>query len=306
MIVNWNTGDFLRNCLGSISAACTDDFVLKRVVVVDNASGDGSAESLRFGDIPLAVIGNDVNRGFAAACNQGAAGTDADYLLFLNPDTRLRGESLCRPIRFMESPAHRRVGICGIRLIEDGGGIAASCARFPSLKGYISQMLHLSWIAPKRFAGHFLSPGELTDSREVDQVIGAFFLIRRDLFTRLDGFDERFFVYYEETDLSLRAKQLGYVSYFLADTVAVHTGRVSTRQVSSRNLYYSLSSRIKYTRKHFRAWEVILLILLTFSAEFFARTAWAIAGSSIYKVRDIVSAYGLLAMSFLPGASKHR
>jgi GT2 family glycosyltransferase len=249
---------------------------------------------------------NDVNRGFAAACNQGASGSEADYLLFLNPDTRLHPESLCRPIRFMESPNRRRVGICGVKLIDEGGGMAASCARFPSLAVYISQMLNLSRLFPKRFPSHFITSDELTESREVDQIIGAFFLIRKDMFVELNGFDERFFVYYEETDLSLRAKRVGYTSYYLADTMATHIGRVSSRQASTRTLFYSLSSRIKYTRKHFRTWEAIVLIVMIFSVEFFTRTVWSITGSSVFSFREILSAYMLLVLSFLPEGWQYR
>ncbi len=111
VIVNWNTGGQLRACLASIAAAAQDGFVLNRVVVVDNGSKDGSAEGLQDFSVPLMVLRNRENRGFAAACNQGAQGSAADYLLFLNPDVRLYPDSLARPIRFMEEPVNARIGI---------------------------------------------------------------------------------------------------------------------------------------------------------------------------------------------------
>lgn len=301
VIVNWNAGDLLRRCLESIPPAQTDEFELKRVVVVDNASSDGSAETPKTLDLPLVIIHNNENRGFAVACNQGAFGSEADYLLFLNPDTRLYPESLDRPIRFMESPDQSGVGICGVKLIDEGGEVTAACARFPSLVIYVSQMFGLSMLFPKIFHRHFISTEELLHSREVDQIIGAFFLIRKKLFSRLNGFDERFFVYFEEVDLSLRAKRAGYSSYFFSDVAAMHIGRVSSRKAPSMTLYYSLSSRIKYALKHFRKWEAVILIFLTFTVEFVTRMFWAIAGSSIFSSKDIISAYKLFTMSLIVG-----
>ena len=98
IIVNWNTGTLIRDCLESISRARTAALRLARVVVVDNNSADGSTDGLEsLSELPISVLHNDVNRGFVAACNQGAAGTQADYLLFLNPDTRVFPDSLCFP-----------------------------------------------------------------------------------------------------------------------------------------------------------------------------------------------------------------
>ena len=96
VIVNWNSGTQLRECLASFAATANDDVALARITVVDNASGDGSAGGLETA-LPLTVIRNADNRGFAAACNQGAAGSGAEYLLFLNPDTRLMPGSLSCP-----------------------------------------------------------------------------------------------------------------------------------------------------------------------------------------------------------------
>ena len=300
VIVNWNAGDYLRRCLESIPPARTGDFELKRIVVVDNASSDGSTEMKEIPGLSLVIIRNDENKGFAAACNQGAAGSAADYILFLNPDTQLLPESLTRPIRFMESSTHSGVGICGVKLLDEDGGIATACARFPSLAIYVSQMFGLSRLFPEIFPCHFIPAEELFHSMEVDQIIGAFFLIRKDLFVTLNGFDERFFVYFEEVDFSLRAKRVGYASYFLADVTAMHIGRISSRQASMMTLYYSLSSRLKYALKHFQRWEAVLLIILTFTLEFVSRILWAFFGSSVASVGDVLLAYKRLFVSFFP------
>lgn len=308
VVVNCNAGDLLRRCLDSICSAKKDGFELERVVVVDNASSDCSLGPLsgRMG-LPLTVIRNKENRGFAAACNQGATGSSADYLLFLNPDTCLAPDSLSPPIRFMENPRNERVGVCGIKLLDESGEITTACARFPSLSIYVSQILGLSRLFPKYFPRHFLLPDELLESRVVDQVIGAFFLIRRFLFERMHGFDERFFVYFEEVDLCLRLKKEGYASYYLSDPSALHVGRVSSRRRADKSLYYSLSSRLKYARKHFGAWETACMFILTFSVEFLSRMVWATAGSSGFNLQDTLSAYGLLWASLFHGKySFHR
>src|SRR5690242_6341987 len=111
VIVNWNSGAQLRACLRSLERANRGGFDLQRVVVVDNASSDGSAERLDGLELPLVVLRKAQNVGFAAACNEGARGSTADLVLFLNPDTVLLQESLAVPVSFMGDPAHSRVGI---------------------------------------------------------------------------------------------------------------------------------------------------------------------------------------------------
>ncbi len=182
VIVNWNTGDALRECVASIAPARSETFAIDRIVVVDNASTDGSADRLDLAAGALRVIRNQANRGFGAACNQGALGTDADFLLFLNPDTRLFRDSLARPLAFMSDPANADVGICGIRLVDDAGASVTSSARFPTLRIFLGEMTGLSRLLPSIFLPHLLKASECAQSRDVDQVIGAYFLIRAALF----------------------------------------------------------------------------------------------------------------------------
>src|SRR5262245_49968227 len=107
IIINWNCGDQLRDCLCSIEKTVAGDSVrLDRIVIVDNASTDGSVDALESFALPLSVIKNGSNRGFAAACNQGAQGSAADYLLFLNPDTRLFDESLAKAVHVFQAPSN--------------------------------------------------------------------------------------------------------------------------------------------------------------------------------------------------------
>jgi GT2 family glycosyltransferase len=294
VIVNWNTGDYLRQCLQSIVSADRDDVNVQRVTVVDNASTDGSAADLDDLGLPLEVAHNSTNIGFAAACNQGAAGSEADYLLFLNPDTRLFADTLAVVTGFMDSEQAAQIGICGVQVLEPGGGPAISCARFPTLRVLFGKMTRLDRVAPRLFPSHHLTPAETRHSRVVDQVIGAFFLVRRELFTRLDGFDTRYFIYYEEVDFARRALQHGFRSYFLKQARILHAANVSSEQVRDVRLYHSLRSRLIYARRYWPRWQAILLAVLTFGVELPARITMALLRRRRSDISATVSAFGLL------------
>ncbi|MCC6992463.1 MAG: glycosyltransferase family 2 protein [Acidobacteria bacterium] len=274
VIVNWNTGDALRACLQSIAEGAAG-VTLARVVVVDNASTDDSMTRASAVRLPLTVVGNDANRGFGAACNQGARGSAADYLLFLNPDTLLEPDTLARTLAFLESPAQADVGICGIRLLGDDGLPSTSAARFPSPRIIFGEATGLGRVVPGLFPRHLLTADDCATTRDVDQVIGAYFVIRRALFDALAGFDERFFVYFEEVDLSLRARLAGYRSVFFADASAYHAGGLSSDQVKAARLFYTLRGRLLYAWKHFPVVERWLVMAITLGVEWPARTLLA-------------------------------
>ncbi len=294
VIVNWNAGRQLRDCLESIASTDRHDRILGRVVVVDNASRDGSADGLDDIGLPLELIRNPTNRGFAAACNQGAQGSTSHYLLFLNPDTRLFGPSLTRPLRFMDQPENQRVGICGIQLVDERGVVHRSCSRFPTVGILSAQLLGLSYLFPSRFRTQEMREWNHSESRRVDQVIGACFFIRRKVFEKLEGFDQRFFVYFEEVDLSYRALQSGWVSFYLADVEAFHKGGGSSDQVKAVRLFYSMRSRILYVSKHFSVSAAVGLTLGTMIIEPVVRLASLAGRGSVQGVRDTLKGYGML------------
>jgi GT2 family glycosyltransferase len=124
--------------------------------------------------------------------------------------------------------------------------------------------------------------------------MGAFFLIRREVFEACKGFDERFFVYFEEVDLSWRAKQVGWDSWYVTDTRAFHAGGGTSRQVKAQRLFYSLRSRLLYSFKHFPRWQAWLLMGVTCVIEPLIRTAWCLARGDGADVRNTWSAYRML------------
>jgi N-acetylglucosaminyl-diphospho-decaprenol L-rhamnosyltransferase len=275
VIVNWNTGAYLGQCLQSIVLAERREVTVSRVTVVDNASSDDSARALDDPLLPVELIDNSRNVGFAAACNQAAAGSTADYLLFLNPDTRLFPDTLDTVTNFMESKQATDVGICGVQVVDDEHKPTISCARFPALPVLFGEMTGLHLVLPRLFPRHQLTVDETSHSRIVDQVIGAFFFVRRDLFTRLGGFDERYFLYFEEVDFALRARRRGARSYFLKEARIVHTGNVSSNQIRATRLYHVLRSRLLFAYDHWPRWQARLLVALTLSVELAARVVRA-------------------------------
>jgi N-acetylglucosaminyl-diphospho-decaprenol L-rhamnosyltransferase len=303
VIVNWNAGRHLLDCLDNIHATPRGGFELERVVVVDNASSDGSADNLHFPELPLSVVRNSENRGFAAASNQGARSSSADYLLFLNPDTRVHADSFQIPIEFLEEPENAKIGICGIQLLDEAGTVSQTCSRFPTAGSFFSFVLGLDRFFSNRFKGHFLSREDHFKSGPVDQVMGAFFLVRRRLFESLNGFDERFFVYFEDLDFSYRAKQAGWESYHLATAQAYHRGGGCSEQVKARRLYYSLCSRILYSYKHFRALAATTVTLATLLIEPFSRLVLAASHGSMREAGEILQAY-LMLWGALPSLLK--
>jgi N-acetylglucosaminyl-diphospho-decaprenol L-rhamnosyltransferase len=291
VIVNWNAGHYLRECLESIAVASSAGVTITRVTVIDNASSDGSAAGLEDLPLPLEMVRNAHNAGFAAACNQGAAGSAADYILFLNPDTRLFEDTLAAVTGFMDSPRAREIGICGAQIIDSVGGPGISCARFPTLRVLFGKMTGLGVVLPELFPPHQLPADETQHSRLVDQVIGAFFFVRRELFTRLGGFDPRYFIYFEEVDFALRARRQGAFTYFLREAKVLHVENVSSDQVPDVRLYHSLRSRRLYAQAHWPRWQARLLVALTLTVELAARLGRAVVRHSSREIVQTAMAY---------------
>jgi len=291
IIVNWNAGKQLHQCLASIAGINQERITITRVCVVDNASYDHSADGISEHKLPIQVIRNKENRGFGAACNQGARASQSNYLLFLNPDVKLFENSLSIPITFMEQPENESVGIVGIQLFGDSEDIACTCARFPTPGQFCASIIGLTKLFPKQFPDHFMKEWDHSENRVVDQVMGAFFLMRRSLFQSLGGFDERFFVYFEDLDISYRAWKAGWRSVYLADARAYHMGGGTSRQIKDRRLFYILRSRILYVYKHFGWWSATMVALMTVLVEPITRLCCAAMRLSGAEIMATIKGY---------------
>jgi len=289
VIVNWNGGHYLQECVESVVKFSND--LVNKIVVVDNASTDNSLLMLnKFDDLELVV--NSKNLGFAAASNIGSKIGRSEYILFLNPDARIYLDTLKIVLAFMQSKENSNVGICGVQLYNENGEIARSSSRHPSVKGILSRSIGLNKVFPS--LGDPMSEWDHLNTKVVDQIIGAFFFVRRHVFQELNGFDERFFVYYDEVDFSLRAKQLGWHSVYLADAQAFHVGGGLSRQVKAKRLFYTHRSSILYAFKHFNTIKIILVLLAILFIEPVARIILFIGKKSLTSIKETLSAYAML------------
>lgn len=264
-----------------------------QVVVVDNGSSDGSVDEVEDCD-DVTVIRAAENLGFAAACNRGAQEAGAPYLLFLNPDTGVELESFSVPLALMERPENAKVGICGIQLVDERGVVSRTCARFPTLSRFLVLAVGLDKAPGFTGSGIRMVEWNHGESRPVDQVIGAFFLIRREVYEECGGFDERFFVYFEEVDLSRRARDAGWQSWYLVDARAFHAGGGTSRQVKATRLFYSLRSRLLYGFKHFPRWQAWTLVAVTGLVEPVSRTMYCVVRRDGAGIHNTWAAYRML------------
>lgn len=297
VIVNWNAGSQLRDCVTSILTSNQSCFKLDKIIVVDNASTDDSLSLLPQNE-RMIVVRNQVNFGFGKACNIGAREAKSDLLLFLNPDTKLELLTLDQAIKFyINNSVIMQFGILGVKLVYDNGLIQKSCSRFPSVKSEFFDRTGLSKLFPAKsfHMNEFLHQS----SQFVDQVMGAFFLTSKNLFDELDGFDESFFVYYEEVDFSYRARELGYTSYFLAETSAMHVGGGCSQQVKATRLFYSLNSRLIYAKKHFSTLDYLLVSGLTLFVEPLTRIIFSALKGDFKGVKETIAGYKLLYKKIL-------
>jgi GT2 family glycosyltransferase len=239
------------------------------------------------------IIHNAKNRGFAAACNQGAKGSVAEYLLFLNPDTTVAPESLSMAVQFMQLPENLETGMCGIQLVDEQNRVLRRCSRFPKPSHFFAQMLGLNHL-PKRFHDKFMSEWDHTETRQVDVVTGAFLLVRRVTFESLGGFDQRFFVYLEDVDFLYAAHKAGWGCYYLATPRAYHKEGGCSEQDRAARLLYSLCSRILYSYKHFGWAAATGLLMGTVLVEPFTRLAWAAWRGSVGEMKETFQAYAML------------
>lgn len=299
VIVNWNTSDLLRNCLNSIIKY--KDGTIGSVIVVDNASSDDSLEKIETDIEYLSIIKGKVNHGFGKACNIGAKLCKSEYILFLNPDTELKKNSIRAALEYMEKEASKNIGICGIQLVDDNG-ITASCSRFPSASRILFSSIGLTKLIPR--LGAPMRDFAHDSIREVDQVMGAFFLIRSNLFMTCNGFDERFFVYYEEVDLSKRINQLGFKSIFVSTSNAFHLGGGASRNVKASRLFYSLRSKYLYANKHFNNIDLFITVLAIFILEPLSRIIFNLIKIDFRGMQETFHAYVMLLKWLLKNKNK--
>ncbi len=264
VIVNWNTGRYLKDCVDSVLRYESRNDIA--ITIVDNNSTDNSINDIEELDPRINLIRLKINLGFAKGCNIGARSVSSKFILFLNPDTKLLNNSISKSIYFFESLSDKSISILGIKNVDSSGKTIKTCAYFPTFLRMVCFVFGLTKIFP-RYTSSFMIDFDHESNKIVDQVMGSYFLIKSEVFKEFNGFDERFFVYYEELDLSYRIHSKGLKSIFLSDEEIFHLGGVSSSQIKARSLFYSLRSKFLYVEKHFDNLKASLLFCVFFLIE---------------------------------------
>ena len=228
IFVNWNSLAFLRDCLVSVYEHLKD--VAFEVIVVDNASPEGSVDSLRQEFPDIVIIESRTNLGFAGANNIGFRHSKGNYLLFLNPDTKLTGPAI--QIMLGQSKSLPDAGIVGCKLLNTDLSIQTSCIQtFPTVLNQLLDVeyLQLRWPSVSLWN---IAPLFSNDSkpRKVEVISGACMLVRREVFERAGMFSEDYFMYAEDIDLCSKVERLGFQNYYVGQAELIHHGGKSSGQ----------------------------------------------------------------------------
>ncbi len=273
IIVNWNVRDLLRDCLRSLLApmqrvadarVCALNGRTTEVLVVDNASVDGSAEMVRDEFSCVHLTASATNLGYVGGNNLALQSARGRYLLLLNPDTLLVGTALATMMDYMD--AHPEVGLLGPLLRNDDGSVQSSRRRFPHLWQALWESTLLErWFPRNPWARAYrLDDVPVGGPQTVDWVTGACMMVRAEAAAQVGPLDPRIFMYSEELDWCRRMAAAGWQVAFLPQAEVIHyEGRSSGQVAAARQIYFD-SSKVYYFRKHHGALqaEVLRVLLL--------------------------------------------
>jgi hypothetical protein len=251
VIVSYNGREHLRECLTSLSRHVFDPDC--EVVVVDNASKDGSARTVAEEFPQVRLIALDSNTGFAAGANRGVREAKGEAIVFLNPDSEIESDVFGPMLAYLE--ARPEIGILAPKLVDEDGSLQLSCRRFPSFAtALFNRYSLLTRLLPRnRFSSRYLlTDWDHSSISQVDWVSGACMMVRRSLLDEIGPLDEGYFMYIEDVDLCQRTHRAGYkVVYFPDATVTHHIGG-SSRTVAARSLIARHRSMWHYYKKYMR------------------------------------------------------
>jgi N-acetylglucosaminyl-diphospho-decaprenol L-rhamnosyltransferase len=241
VVVAYRSADTLRGCVAPLAAMPGVS-----VTVVDNASPDESAATVA--DLPIELIRAPRNGGFSYGCNLGAAGATAPYLLFLNPDARIDEAALEALVAVLRDDPE--TGLAAPRILDEDGSLSYSLRRFPRLRSTYAQAIFLHRVWPRASWVDELVRDDAAYERPAtaEWLSGACMLVRRTAYEAIGGFDERFFLYCEDTDLCLRLWQAGQAVRFEPRAEVQHVGGASSGAGETQPI--AARSRVIYARKH--------------------------------------------------------
>ncbi len=279
-IVSWNVRELLLACLAALPEAVGDAYSYE-VIVVDNASKDGTVAAIREQFPDVRVIANEDNRGFTGGNNQALAAARGRYLFLLNPDTAPQPDSIARLTRYLDS--HPDVGMVGPRLWYGDGSPQPNRRRFPTLMTLFTESTIIQQYFPglRLFQRYIMADRPDDEEQEVDWLVGAALMARRAVYEQIGGLDEGFFMYSEELDWCKRAKDAGWrIAYEPAAEIIHYEGKSSEQAVARRDIFF-FSSRVRYAQKYFgRTWAELLRwwLLATFGFQWLREGAKWLVG----------------------------
>lgn len=250
IIVNYNVKYFLEQCLHSVVKACAN--ISSEIFVVDNASVDDSVNYLQKIFPKVKFIASKTNLGFGVANNTALKHCVGDYVLFLNPDTLVPEDCFTNCIQFFKS--HPEAGALGVQMVDGSGKFLPESKRsIPSLKTAFYKLIGLSVIFPssKLFNKYALGNLNKNQTHEVDILAGAFMMLTKEVAQKTNGFDEDFFMYGEDIDLSYRIQKLGYKNYYFGEQQIIHFKGESTKRGSLNYVRMFYSAMSIFVRKHY-------------------------------------------------------
>ncbi len=248
IIVNYNTRAFLERLLVSLHE--TVQKTQHEVMVVDNASQDGSAEMVRRSFPGVVLLESKQNLGFSRANNLAARRAKGAFLLFLNPDTVVTERAVDEMVAFLR--ANPKAAAVGCKLLNEDGSLQRSCGRFPNLGIELCTRTLLSRAFPNSriFGRHKLSDWDYATVRSVDWLTGACLLVRKAVFDELAGFDENIFMFYDDVDLCLRLRRKGWDLLFYPHVSVYHFHGGAWRERRQVAIKQNLVNALYYYRKH--------------------------------------------------------
>jgi len=305
VIVNWNVRELLQRGLLSVDKALPDDLAAE-VVVVDNASTDGSAEMVRCEFPAVRLVASDENLGYARGNNRGAAETSGRYLLVLNPDTEIVDDALVTLVRYLD--AHPPVGAVGPQLRYADGTLQSSRRRFPTpATAFCESTLLHQWFPNNPVARRYHLADQPVDMPQaVDWLVGAALMIRRAAWQQVGPLDESFFMYFEELDWCRRGRTAGWEIHYVPAAQIVHyEGKSSEQVVAARTIRFQ-RSKVRYFRKYYGVgWALVirLFLLATFAYQLAEESLKWLVGHRRALRRERVAAYWQVLRSGLSQAN---
>lgn len=276
IIVNYNVKEFLKNLLDSINKAAQN--LTLEIIVVDNASDDGSTEMIKEKFPDIILIENKSNVGFGKANNQGLKIAKGRFILLINPDTLVAEDTFQKMIEFFDS--HPDVGMAGCKILNPDGTLQLACRRsFPGPWTAFTKVTGLSTLFPKSklFARYNLTFLDENQTYEVDAISGSFMMLRKEVYGKVGGFDEQFFMYGEDLDFCYRIQKAEYKIFYVHTTQIIHYKGESTKRSTLDETKIFYQAMHLFVKKHLST-SLIVEMILRFAIA--VRTIFAFIGKS--------------------------